>query len=220
MGTWRVLARLFKTDKKKADDSKPTVLRSPNIPKVMEISQEENFTDIYNRLVEVSEKMEAANDPDVKGFNKALFLLHRALKSLVGINLHLENTNLKNQLLKEKSKTDIYAIEKTTLFTTNAELIAENKKLKHELKSAVGQLKSIQEQKTIKHKAGFTPVEISFEEQKITFLINTNAEKFNEYFTEATNFVYSRRKKRVELHVIKGWYMEYYKALGFTIVSK
>lgn len=82
------------------------------------------------------------------------------------------------------------------------------------------QFKSVKIPKVVKHKVGFTPIEIDFEGSNITFLINTDTDNFNQHFQDATNYIYSRRKSRVHLSVIKNWYIEWYRALGFNCVPK
>lgn len=57
-----------------------------------------SIIDIYDRLVSVSDEMHESNDPDTKGFDRAIFMLCHALKQFEGINLHIENRNLKKRL--------------------------------------------------------------------------------------------------------------------------
>lgn len=54
--------------------------------------------DIYDRLVDVSDKMLSENNPNLKGFNKCVFMLHYALKNYHQINLHLECKRLQREL--------------------------------------------------------------------------------------------------------------------------
>lgn len=62
------------------------------------MSQYTNIIHIYDSLVEISDELHESNDPDTKGFDKALFMLCHALKKFEGINLHIENRNLKKRL--------------------------------------------------------------------------------------------------------------------------
>lgn len=62
------------------------------------MSSYQNIIDIYDTIVEVSDQLHEAKDPDLKGFDKALFMLHHALKNFEGINMHLENRKLVHQV--------------------------------------------------------------------------------------------------------------------------
>lgn len=62
------------------------------------MSHYNNIIKIYDRMVEVSDQLHESNDPDTKGFDKAIFMLCHALKQFEGINLHIENRNLKKRL--------------------------------------------------------------------------------------------------------------------------
>lgn len=175
--------------------------------------------DIYDRLVEVSAKLHEDFDFDAHGFDKCIFVLHNALKRYEAINLHIDNKNLRNQIADLKGKYDEFLSGKLRISERNKELVEENNKLSQQLKSANGQLSSYMNRNVIKHTAGFSKVEIDFESQPITFLINTDTKTFNDNFNDATNYIYSKRKKRVDISTIKNWYLEKYRALGFTCVS-
>lgn len=174
-----------------------------------------NLLDIYDKLVDISNQKHAEFDFNVVGFDEALFILHYALKHYVPINLHIDNRNLQRQLSTCISKQSEYTAGKLSIIQTNRELKAENSKLKSEN----DRLRNMPEiHKAIKQKAGFNRVEIDFEGQDISFLINTNTETFNQHFNDASNYIFSKRKKRVHLSTIKCWYLEWYRALGFTCV--
>lgn len=174
-----------------------------------------NILDIYDNLVDVSDKLHAEYDFDAKGFDKAIFTLKYALQHYAQINLHIDNRNLQRQLSTCISKQAEYNAGKLSIIQTNRELKAENAKLKSEN----DRLRNMPEiHKAIKQKAGFNRVEIDFEGQPIAFLINTNSETFNLHFADANNYIFTKRKKRVHLSTIKCWYLEWYRALGFTCV--
>lgn len=175
----------------------------------------ENLLDIYDRMVEISDRKHAEFDFNVVGYDEALFILHHALKHYVPINLNIANRNLQLQLASCLSKQSDYNNGKLSIIQINRELKSENAKLKSEN----DRLRNMPEiHKAIKQKAGFNRVEIDFEGQGISFLINTNTETFNQHFNDATNYIFSKRKKRVQLATIKNWYLEWYRALGFTCV--
>jgi len=156
-----------------------------------------NLLDIYDSLVEVSEKLHDDFDFDIQGFDKCLYMLHYALKNYIPINLHLENQ----------------------VFEKNKELQLENVKLRALNKTLVEENQQFLKVEKIKLKVGFNNVEIDFEDKKINFLINTDTQIFLSHFNDAITFVYSKRKKRVQPNVIRDWFMLYYRSLGFNCVT-
>lgn len=182
----------------------------------MELSSEENFTDIYNRLVEVNDKMHEANDPNAIGFTQCLYLMQRALKNLVGINHHIENTNLKNTLYWSKLRIDDFKNGETQTYQRNKQLLIENVKLRCELNRYK---QSIQAQA---HTNGnfFKKVEIDWAGEQIVFWINTGPETFKEHFAKATEYCMSKKKSKARLSNVKCWYLEYYRALGFECLAR
>lgn len=62
------------------------------------MSQYTNIIQIYDRMISVNDELHEANDPHAKGFNMACLTLFHALKSFEGVNLHIENRNLKKRL--------------------------------------------------------------------------------------------------------------------------
>lgn len=177
-----------------------------------------NLIEIYGKLKTVSTQLHEDFDFDAHGFDKCLFMLQHALKNYAPINLHIENHNLKNKLLNIEQKHDSYSTEKSAFYIRNGELLEENNLLKQQLKTANAELAKIKSRPSFKHSAGFNKVEIDFEGQNISFLINTDKELFDNNFKDATNYIFSKRKKRVHLSTIKNWYLEWYRSLGFTCV--
>ncbi len=177
-----------------------------------------NILDIYDRLVDVSTQLHSDFDFDSVGFDKALYLLQYALKQYVPINLHLENRDLKNQLERCQYKTSEFNAGKLALLEKNKELHNENLQLRAHAKNLLAEIERFKNVEKIKVKAGFNPVEIEFEGQVIKFVINTDTETFHRHFSDATNYIFSKRKARVHLSTIKNWYLEWYRALGFTCV--
>ncbi|HXP51675.1 MAG TPA: hypothetical protein VN922_17085 [Bacteroidia bacterium] len=170
-------------------------------------------------MVDVSTKMHEDFDFDAAGFDKALYILHYALKQYVPINLHLANRDLQVQLERCQYKTSEFNAGKIALLEKNKHLQNENLQLRAHNRNLLADLDRLKNIEKIKAKAGFNPVEIDFEGQLIKFVINTDTHTFHEHFGDATNYVFSKRKKHVHLSTIKCWYLEWYRALGFTCVA-
>lgn len=62
------------------------------------MSQYNNIINIYDALVGVSDQMHEEHNTLEPGFNSCLFILHNALKNFEGINLHIENRNLRERV--------------------------------------------------------------------------------------------------------------------------
>jgi len=178
-----------------------------------------NLLDIYDSLVEVSEKLHDDFDFDIQGFDKCLYMLHYALKNYIPINLHLENRRLSREIIRITGKYDEYMQSKNQVFEKNKELQLENVKLRALNKTLVEENQQFLKVEKIKLKVGFNNVEIDFEDKKINFLINTDTQIFLSHFNDAITFVYSKRKKRVQPNVIRDWFMLYYRSLGFNCVT-
>lgn len=174
-----------------------------------------NLLDLFDRMVDVSNKMHDEHDFDTIGFDKCLIVLRHALKQYVPINLHLENRNLQSELDKVKSKRQEFEDGKMAIVQKNKKVVLENEKLRAEINRLN---KELLKPEIIKVKSGFNKVEIDFEGEVISFLIDTDAETFNSHFKDASDYVFSKRKKRVHLDTIKNWFFEWYRALGFNCV--
>lgn len=175
-----------------------------------------NIIQIYDRMVEVSDQLHERNDPDTKGFDKALFMLCHALKQFEGINLHIENRNLTNRLDAVRGMIGFRDAN-----------IKEHLKLEDELRLEVRQLKNnlkVYEDEKITGKASsyLKKIEIDFEGTHIEFMSDIDQHIFTNLFMDANKYVYklkSRKKKTVRANIIKDWYMNFYRERGFKCIS-
>lgn len=174
--------------------------------------------DIYDRLVDVSNKLHEDFDFDAHGFDKCLFVFQNALKRYEAINIHIENKNLRNKVEVLQHNFDSLLKIKLSTIEKNRLLISENNLLRQQLNCANNELSSIKNREIYKKTAGFNKVEIDFEGNLISFLIDTPSDAFDNNFKDATNYIYSKRKKKVDLSTIKNWYMEWYRTLGVRCI--
>lgn len=174
-----------------------------------------SIIEIYDRLVTVSDELHEAKDPLERGFNACLLILHDKLKELDNINLHVENRNLKKKIHNLECAIDRLDENKHDVFIENKALKIENMQLK-------AHVKSIKSNQQIKAKvcSNMNKVEIDFETRLINFYINTDQINFDRHFIEASNYVFSRRKKSSHNAAVTNWFIQYYRGQGFTCLSK